>query len=351
MPVSLTDARRALARKLVAYEQGKTGIEPASGTTYTNIADGADAKRELVSSDLASTERSSAAPSASVDEFNFAWVYLPALATPVQRRVAKNGFKPSQAADDVTNSSGSDQKVGVLVFERALQAVLAANQIFEVHTRLPVLDADGLPGLHSCLNRALRTLRIPDRISIAGVSNQYRYDLSAYPWLVHEAQLAGTWDREEVSGMDPYGLPGWSRLRFDAQIPYLIIDTPVPTGSTFYVDVYRPASTWIKVSSTWANSTAGLVNESDEANVSIDRLVLVAAYFAAEALAMKDPRGQEAFWLAKQQEYAQAARPFLEWGQPGLEAPPRQIAGNVYGDSAAFLARRGPSARSGRGWP
>lgn len=349
MPVSLTDARRALAKKLAAYEQGKTGIEPASGTTYTNVADGADAKRELVSSDLASTERSSAAPSASVDEFNSAWVYLPAL--PAQRRVAKNGFKPSQAADDVTNSSGSDQKVGVLIFERALQAVLAANQVFEVHTRLPVTDADGLPGLHSCLNRALRTLRIPDRISISGVSNQYRYDLSAYPWLTHQAQLAGTWDYEAISGMDPWGLPGRSRLRFDAQTQYLILDTPVPTGQTFYIDVYRPAYSWIKVSSTWANSTVGLVNESDEAAVDVNILTLVAAYFAAEALALKDPRGQEAFWLAKQQEYAQTARPFLEWGQAGLESPGPYLAGNAHGDSAAFLMRRGPASRSGRGWP
>lgn len=353
MPVSLTAARRALGRKLVAYEQGTTGIETAEG--YAGTAEGSDANRAMVTSDLETTARSGAQPTASTDAWTGAWVYFPDLDPPVQRRVAQNGFAPSVLASSITDLEEDPEdvpkKTAVLYFERALVEPMEPDLVWEGHFRLPVLDQARLSGLHTIINRALRVMMIPDRISISGVSNQYRYDLTTHPWLEQGAQLAGTWDYETVSGTDPYPLPGRNRLRFDGQARYLILEGGhVPTGQTFYVDVYRPASSWIKTSSTWAASTVGLVNETDEAAVPLDPLVLVAAYHAAEVLELKDPRAPDVYWGRKKLEYAVAAAPYMKFGQ-AEHAPQRPARpGNVYGDDAGFLFRRSGGIRRGGGW-
>jgi hypothetical protein len=240
-------------------ERFTTGVQaaPPSGA-YVGVAAGADATRQIVTTDLAKLDVSGSGTDTDASWYQGAYLHLPTLG--LQRRVAQDGYSANEAASTATDQAGSSDRVAVLTLERTLGTTVAASLAAELHTPLPPMyDADRKTSLRSWLNRALSVLRMPARITLTGVANAYRYSLAAYPWLAHEGDLIRVSDQEHYSDQDPYVLPGRSLIRFDAGVPYLTVQAPVTAGASFYLDVFRPLSTWIAVT---AAGTASLTADA-----------------------------------------------------------------------------------------
>lgn len=237
-----------------------TGVQasPPSGS-YVGVAAGADAARQLVSSDLVDLNLAGDGSDTQDDWYGGAYLLLPS--TPLQRRVAPDGYAPAADASDATDQALSDEKVAVLTLTRGLGSVIEAGTAAELHAPLPPLyDADRKASLRSYVNQALDVQRMPWRIPLVAVANAYRYALSSYPWLRDEGDLVAVYDQEYLANQDPYPLPGVPALRFDGATAYLILETPVATGATFYAEVLRRRSTLIAVTGTaTATATAGAI--------------------------------------------------------------------------------------------
>lgn len=245
----------------IEAERFTTGIQaaPPAGS-YVGVAAGADATRQVVTTDLVSLNLLGDGSDTDSSWYQGAYLWLPDQS--IQRRVALDGYNPSAEAASATDQALSTEMVAVLTATRKIRdTVVAASTAAELHGPLPPMyDADRKTSLRSWLNRALKVMRIPRRISLTGVANSYRYPLSAYPWIRHEGDLIRVSDREYLSDQDPYVLPGHSRIRIDGSVAYLILETPIASGATFYADIYAPAFTWIAVTGkATATATAGAI--------------------------------------------------------------------------------------------
>lgn len=249
---TLTEGRRALARRPgFGYEVVTTGVE--TDGVYAGEASGDDARRVIVTTDLARQAVSGASTSdAQNDLYNAYWAYVPV--TQAQRQVARDGYTPDADADDVTTLTGSDESVAQIYVVRNFAAALEAGATVEFHGPAPVLDAGMMPGLHTFLRRAARAMVFRDRLSIVADGTR-RASMAAYPWIFEEGQLIGVFDAETTSGTDPTEMLGGGEFRFDAEVPYLSLGQAPSSGTTFFVDVWRPRSSWIKARRT-ARATA-----------------------------------------------------------------------------------------------
>lgn len=122
------------------------------------------------------------------------------------------------------------------------------------------------------VNRALGRMLMPDRLSLA-ITTADSYDISAYQaWLDRPERLARVLEPAVVSGRQPTDAAwrGW-QLVLNAELPLLTLDTPFASATgSMTLEVLRPASTWIESSGTWAESTVGLANDTDEAKPPIE---------------------------------------------------------------------------------
>jgi hypothetical protein len=238
---TLAEARHVLVtRPGFSMQSVTTGLE-ASGV-YTGIASDADAQRILVTSDMVRQAVSGSSDAEVRDDFSAEWAYVPVDGT--QRQVANQGFSSSVEASSVLNLV-STERVAVLYLVRNWPAILAAGTVVELHTPLPVRNEGGLTGLHTYLNRALRRLVTKKRLTFTSDGTR-RVSLATYPWLYDEAQLIAEYDQETVTGTDPLPLWGGGELRFDAEIPYLLLGATPTVGRIISFDVWRPRGSWIK---------------------------------------------------------------------------------------------------------
>lgn len=237
-----------------------TGVQdsPPDGS-YVGVAAGADATRQVVSSDLVDLNVAGDGSDTQSSWYQGAYVYLSDLR--LQRKVAEGGYAPAEEASSATDQVASTERVGVLTFTRGLGTTVAADLSGALYHPLPpVENADQKTSLRTWLNKALGVMKMPDRVTLVSTGNVYRYSLAAYPWLRTEGDLIRVSDRELRDDEDPYVLPGWNRLRFDAGTPYLIIQTAVATGESFFADLRRPRSTLIAVTGkATATATAGAI--------------------------------------------------------------------------------------------
>lgn len=338
--VSLTDARRALARKPgLGLSVVRTGWE--SSGVYTGTPNLSDARRTIVTSDLVRMTVSGSSDTEPRSDFHdAAWAFDPAGGA--QRQLANQGYQGDVPASSVTDLSSNDDSVAVVKTVRNFASVLAPNTLIEFHA-VPVTDADMQSGLHTYLNRAGRAMVFRKRLSFVGDGTR-RASLAAYPWLFDESQFIGVSDRETTTGTDPLPLTGGGEIRFDGEIPYLLLDQAVTSGQAYYGDFWRPRSSWIRVAGTWADSTVGLVNETDEMFVDADRLADVAYYFLADALAQNHPRGEMASWSKIRDRAALRAAPYMMWSRPAIVQAQRRDS------SRSAIGRRGRLTGL-RSWP
>ena len=282
--------------------------------TYQGTASGADATRRVVSIDLASSDRAGTGPNMAAGSANYFWVYVPS--TGEQRQVVANGYNSRATAASVLtghNASADAYLVGYYTVDRAFSANLSANISVEAINTFPVLSRDQLPGLHWAINEALGVMHWPMKVSVTGVSDRLRYDItSTMPWVKQTSQVIRVFTPEDDSDVGPEPMAGQFWVEPDGDKMYLHIPQAVDTGDTFSVQVKRPTNTWIRSSSVWATSTVGLVNEADEALPTVDHVTVVAYAILADHMAKKGPKPQSEEWTKEAITARDAARPYLD---------------------------------------
>ena len=309
---SLTDIRRDLARRAHSLELITTGVRYSG--TYQGTPSGADAARRIISSDLTSVDRAGTRNGVPASANDYDWIYVPS--TGEQRRITQNGRTSLAVASDVMTgqtAAANSSSVGYLVMDRALSSALTANTTVERLGRFPVLYADRVPGYHWAINEALSVMHWPKQITIDGVSDQSRYNVATtMPWLKNTSQIIRVFRPTDDSSRGPDTMRGPVYLEPDGEKMYLHIPEAVNTGDNFTVQVKIPAFNWIKVASTWASSTVGLVNETDECLPESANVVLVAYAILARRMARTVAPGESARWEQEALLAEEVARPYLE---------------------------------------
>lgn len=269
MPFTTAQYRQVLAAALGFYSPGL-------------LADGAGSSNSLVCSGLIDSDF----------EANFldgTWILTTSSAsgTPTSgtvRRVKTGGLAPATGTVTMTRTFGT--------------SAISSGFTFDIYGVLPPTDQLGRRGILSCINLALRECWILDYLSITGVANQYQYPLStSYPWLTSEDQVIDVWVRRPSYSRDQM-TPEW-RFISDADSPQLEFKVPFTTSDTLKPYVYRPLDTWISVhGGGFAESTVGLVNDDDQALLSLDGMKAVGLYYCYESLAMIGDASERASWQA-----------------------------------------------------
>lgn len=316
-----------------------TGVQTDATGDYEGVATGADAKRRLVSTDLADVDESGLAATTDVSWYRDAYLWLPE--TAVQRKIAPNGYETYAEAATETDQAGSTEVVGVVTVTRTMGAAVAAGVEAQIHWPFPPLtEDDDKVSLRNRVNRALDVIRDRVTISLTATSGATRYSLSAYPWIAHEDELAGVRDREVVSDRDSGELPGESYLRFDGGVAYLNLGTPVVADATFYLDVWRRRSTWIDTGSGFATSAVGLVAADDACLGNAEDIAAVAYALLCDDLSIRDEQGTDTAWALRRQMVEDRVRPYLQWRQGRTRRPKPVSAAAMHGGGVVYGARR-----------
>lgn len=340
----------------------RPGFTRASGRTgvlvngvYSGVASSSDAQRTLLSTDLVSLDLVGTGSDVRRDWWTSAWTYVPSV--PVQRRVPHRGYMPAEIASTVSTSSSSDY-LGYFTVDRPFDSVLSANLAYEVLSPLPWLpdSATGVKGMLEFTNRALHQLNEVKRIAITGVSGTELYDLAAYEaWIRSGDQLVAVYDRADSAAREPLMTGGPDPyLRFDGEGTYLVVPGGMRSG-TFYAEFRRPLDSWIGTGgpTVWADSTVGLVNETDVSAGDLQTIAELAAYYAYDYLAERPVMGTATMWEERRDRAARAVGKYIFEEQVSLISFPSGAGGSPNGrtwtgDSLAYGSRYG---RGGRGWP
>jgi hypothetical protein len=227
------------------------------------------------------------AASVSTNGYAGRWVYV-ASGTGVgqTRRVRTNGFTAAS---------------GTLTIDPAWTITPSAADLIELTNYFPATAQVGADSSYlTILNASLRQIVAPDRISIAITTSQ-EYSLATWvAWLDRQERVTGFWEPGPTGGLPIPAEWRRPRLRFDAELPVLEIAVPFLTATgNLSLDVLRPADTWIRVVSTWAESTVGLASETDEARPSVEDVVKVGLMEAYGALMNRSPGRPSGPWEAK----------------------------------------------------
>lgn len=309
--VTLTQARRNLAERMGGYRLFTSGVQddPPDGT-YVGVATGPDARRKIVSSDIAFVDTGGSGSPARQDAYKYSAIYVPSI--PIQRMMTEKSYAGARIASDETDEASlTDTNVGVFTLAEQLSAALAAGLEVEKHTAMAPISRDGR-GLHACINRALRASVVRDMITMTTVSGAGRYSMASYPWLDDDDLLIGVSDSETLTNVDSDPLCHGGSLRVDGDRTYLLVDTQ-PSSSTFYVHVWRPRSSWVQTGGTWQASTVGLVNETDAVVINEDWLTFLSYVYACEALKTAfrhDPAG--GYWAQEWERWSPLAEQRLK---------------------------------------
>lgn len=259
MAVDLATARAALGREIGGFG---TFVAETGSDQDTIVCTTAFSNTDLPTTALA-----------------YRWAFVPTSVVPRQRQITGTGLIGSS---------------GTIALSGLMGTAIANGTIFELHTMLPAVQTDGnfsqatAPGLHECLNWALRHLLTPQHdYAITLVNGQRDYDLPV--WLDRPERLIAVRQPNALGNdyvdADRAGHP--YEIRESSDGPVLHFDAPYRFTSGSYalrLQVLRPADTWIKVSGVWADSTTGLVDEDDEAGPPVNDIVTVALVLAYEAI-------------------------------------------------------------------
>lgn len=303
---TLRDLRRATADRVAPCELGTSGV--LEGSRYVGTAfDGS--RRRIVSSELVSIDALGTGPEAPTDALKNDWLYL-LTDPPEQRRIPEGAFVGYARADETvtgtTALTAPDAPVAYLDVERPFSSLVAPGTPFEIHA-IPPERGGRSAGLHAHVRHATRVILREDTVLVPGASGRTTLDVTAsFPWMQTVACFVGATYVETVQGVESWAIPG-ARLRLDGDRVLLTPNTTA-TGQSLPVRVLRPLSSWIKpaLSSVWAESSAGLVDEDDQCLGDADAISLVAAFHAAEEQAHASivGSGAQTYWLSRAAQFA-----------------------------------------------
>ena len=167
-----------------------------------------------------------------------------------QQRVKKNGFAGASGTYTVAaNFANTPPESGQ----------------WEAHGVMPRIDQDGLTGIVSCINRAIRKYWVRYWVPFTGVAGQTSYDLGAL-WWAHRPRFIRLMDPDPSgSGHPPIASQSWDVVQ-NADTWTLQLGEGYGTDEVFWLIVECPANYRLYISGSWANQstpTAGLVAETD----------------------------------------------------------------------------------------
>lgn len=165
----------------------------------------------------------------------------------------------------------------------------------------PVLHTVGAEtDYRTIINRSLGRMGAIDEITQA-ISTGDEYSLTAYLWLDRPERLVSVREPSPVSGriVTDSMWRGWELVP-DPPTAKLRVQEPFTSTSgspNIAIEAIRPQSTWIAVSSSWAESTVGLVNPTDEAQPSVEEWLPFGLAEALTVMIARSPGRPNAEWL------------------------------------------------------
>lgn len=239
------------------------------------------------------------------------WAYISAgFAVLSANSVKPGGFAPS---------------TGTLTVARAWDTTPHAGDTLELTGLFPPV-----PGLgedidyRTIINRSLGRLLEEDRIDVPTVADQYTYtfSLATYPWLDRMTRVQGVLDPPRATGLPRR--PTWRPHQWKIDGGALTLEflaRPYPTsGHTFQLSVLRPADTLIN----GADSTTGLVADSDTAVPSVEEVVTVARMYCFEALLSRSKGRPSGDWSGQYAAAREDAMKLARWDRSQDAAPEPQ---------------------------
>jgi hypothetical protein len=203
-----------------------------------------------------------------------------------QGRVKKNGF---------VGASGT--------YSMAANFTLtpASGTTWEFNGTMPRIDQDGLTGIRTCINRALRKLWIIDRIDIAATSGVTEYDLASY-WWASKRRFRRLLDPDPGgSGHQRPASQSWQVVP-SGDLWTLELGSGYATGETFSLEVERPANSRIFTGGVWADQAspvAGLSAETDACLGEWNAVLQCSLYECMKQLAVQAGGNRKAYWAGR----------------------------------------------------
>lgn len=239
----------------------------------------------------------------------YAWVYMPDMAFPNQRRALKSGLAQN----------------GTITLEAPLGQQAQTTSWVEISRLLPpsnTLTAGIGQSVEGCVIEGLRHLLIEDEFTLS-ITTSDEYSLSSYRFLDRQARLTAVKEAAPVAGRAPIdsSFRGWE-LVLDAELPKLRCRMPFATATgSITLHVRRPADTWLATSGVWAADTDGLGAEADEAVPEIAEVVTAALPFAYLAILESRSGAARAEYLARYQQALAEARNLAHWDHTRDQLP------------------------------
>jgi hypothetical protein len=291
---SLRNLRRQLSRRLGGFEKHEQETDsPATDKVYS---------ADLIGSN----------PNATA--YDNTWIYIATGNHAGQQRLASNG--------------GFDDAAGTVQLVSAFDAAVpAAHTIWEVHSKLPAIEANRTLGLREVLNQALEVMWTIKRETFTGDGTEMFLVGEGRDWLTSEAQIVDVYVPADSTGTyRPYSAGKGYQFRYNAEAPRLEGAALDADEAGWELEVIRPAHTWIKHGGAWGDSLVGLQDDDDETMVAPQALIPVALYFAYLALAVaphETPKERQ-YWEGKALTWSVVAARILEDWLPKPDRNPQR---------------------------
>jgi hypothetical protein len=176
-----------------------------------------------------------------------------------QVRVRVQGFTPS---------------TGALAFDPAWSAP-PVGAALEITSKYPVLPLAGAQqSCNGIVNRGLSKMVTQRRVNVTIAPGTAYALLSAFPWLDRPERVLAVYEPSIVTGGNALDAD-WRRPRLVVapnHVALLTVDSAPAGGMSLIVDALAPVSSYVYTvaGGVWAESTAGLVLDTDEADVSVE---------------------------------------------------------------------------------
>jgi hypothetical protein len=151
---------------------------------------------------------------------------------------------------------------------------------------LPAEKYLGVEGANHILNLSLEQLGLIDYVPLTVVADQSQYSFVGYPWPVKGiADVVYPRTSTTNEARQAISRSSWSFVNDGASPVISFGSVPASAGDVLDVGLLRPASTIIKTSGAWGDSTTGLVYEDDECLYDAKTVIAQARPIALERLA------------------------------------------------------------------
>lgn len=167
---------------------------------------------------------------------------------------------------------------------------------------MPVLDQDGLVGIRTCVNRAIRKFWTIYRYPITSTgSTVLSYDLGSLFWASKDRFRRLLDPDDAATGHNAPSSTSWQIVE-SADVWTLQLGSGFPTGDIFYLECEVPLNYRLYLNGAWANQsspTAGLVLGADACLGEWDHVFQCSLYECMKQLAIQAGGNRKAHWAGR----------------------------------------------------